>query len=475
MRRTARLAVVLFCALGAPWAGTARAGEQITTFRTGKFVPAEVLPQSTTKAVVAEFLDPGAANLGKEASYLVWREILTAISDQKGAGVILARSPSGERLTDMLQADYHEAAVRIAGSQRARMALWGALEEHQGTVSIDTYLTLLDDARGRELRLEWREGDIKLLSAAIPRTRFNFPTVTIPAKELFDRAVVARAQVQVRDRAGGGNVKATLPAGTVMQAYRMSESWFEIKTDTVSGFVPLASVDLPPPRALLAAKEALLSAPTSGAKVVTRIEKTAEYRVTDMRYLPQSGLWYKVAAPGGDGWISAVRARARYSLPAVHFMAGLYRYLVGRWADAEREFSQYVASPGAAADNASLATAYQLLGASRLLLASSQNRMGDQNPWKNAFGEAIRLTPYDPAGYNLRAVASVFAEKSFAVAAPDLARALQQDPANSDARAMVAKTKVLPDQLIKMKWPAFIDDKQASQTLTDLRERYKIE
>ena len=73
----------------------ARAGEEImaeftdSAPRGGQRTP-EVLAHVPLKAVIAEFLDPMDTGLGKSLGYLIWRETLTAISDQAGAGVIMA-------------------------------------------------------------------------------------------------------------------------------------------------------------------------------------------------------------------------------------------------------------------------------------------------------------------------------------------------------------------------------------------------
>lgn len=454
------------------------AGE-IVAFNPGKVQPAEALVGSTTKAVVAEFIGPSENLLGKEVSYIVWREILTAISDQRGAGVIIASAPPGERLTDLLQKDYHDAALQIAQAQRSRMALWGAVEDEAGKLSVDIYLTLLDDARGKELNLQWTIRGETLLSAAIKRTKFNFPVTELTLADLVKRPIVARGPLAVRSRAeSGAPVMKTVPAGTLLQATGMAGGWFEVRMGAANGYVPIHGIDLPPPRALVASREVLRVRPESSAPTVALTTETTELRVADMRYISASGLWFRVEAPSGSGWIRAARTKPRYSLPAVHFVAGIYRYLVGRWDDAAREFGQYVASPGAEEDNASLATAYQLLGASRLLIPQpiTYGRRPGSDAAMGAFSEAIRLAPYDPSGYSLRAVASAYdSGRLSGRAAIDLEQALSLDSNDKEARRMVEKGLEVGGRVaLANRLPYTITDATAERLIRDLKGRYGI-
>lgn len=144
-------------------------------------------------------------------------------------------------------------------------------------------------------------------------------------------------------------------------------------------------------------------------------------------------------APGGEGWVAATAVRPRFSVPVVHFVAGLYRYQIGRWEDAAREFDQYLRAPGVAADNASYATACQLLGASRLASASRAESLPGASGWEDAFERAIRATPCDPAAYTLRAVSTIAVRRTLEPAVGDLKRALELDPQHADTRAALAQ------------------------------------
>ena len=93
----------------------AHAGELVTTrFKAGSQTGRVALPHLINKGVVTEFLDLNDTGIGKSVGYLVWREVLTAISDQARAGVIIAHPPGETRVVDMLKDNYHLAAVDIA-------------------------------------------------------------------------------------------------------------------------------------------------------------------------------------------------------------------------------------------------------------------------------------------------------------------------------------------------------------------------
>ena len=180
---SARACAVLLVAL-AGLSVSAQAGE-IIRFEAGPQARTDVvLANVPVKALVTEFLDPGDSGAGKSVGYLVWREILTAISDQAGAGVILARAPGDQRLTDLLEQAYHDAAVRIAREQSASMVVWGAVNATSDSITVSTYLSLLPEAAGLALKLRL-SGIPPLppgLEAEIARTNFNFPPVTWPAR-----------------------------------------------------------------------------------------------------------------------------------------------------------------------------------------------------------------------------------------------------------------------------------------------------
>ncbi len=417
----------------------------------------EILAHVPLKAVVAEFLDPLDTGLGKSFGYLLWRETLTAISDQSGAGVIVAEAPPEERLVDMLRRDYHKAALRIARHQRARMALWGAVEVDAGEIFVNTYLSVLTEQaqgdlrfaldkrlRGRPSareRLSAGVDDSVTLEAPISRTRFNFSMQTRSLRTLFKRPVITKRPVVIR--AGSSKESSVLGRTSpdqVLQAVDMVGGWFKVRLDDGgTGFIS-AGIDSAltlPPRTVLANRENinLRAGPGTDHERLRRTDLKGSYPVLDMRYRPGKGLWYRLDIDGRPGWVAAFLVKPRFSVPAVHFLAGLYRYYAGRYDDAASEFQRFIADSGRSANNANLATAYQLLGASRLL-------SNPANAGYAAFSRAVELTPYDPDAYLLRGVAA-FGTRQTRAGLKDLDRALVLDKQYRPARSLARSVRTI--------------------------------
>lgn len=447
-RIAALLAVTAFASAPAVLAGGA-----VTTFQPGK-LPPEALPHVQVKAVVAEFLDPDKTELGKEIGYLVWREILTAISDQKGAGVIIAHPPGNQRLVDMIRQNYHRAALEIAESQKARMAVWGLVSELDGRLALDSYLSLVGEVVREELalRLNWADAPNAKpndtgLSARITRTRFNFPRVWRTREQLFVRPLQVQVDTDIRDQPSKqkSKVLARARANESLQSEGMLGEWFRVRTrGGVTGYVNAWDVYVPPREVSALGKEPVRAQPASGAKPIGTTAPAATYPVKASTYVAKLGLWYQIETPAGTGWVRAARMRTKFSLPVVHFAAGLYRYQLGRYGDAASEFDQFTRMEGVKEDPASLSSAYQLLGASQLMdVSKSRKSLENIRLHDRALEQAISITPYDPGAYALRAVATLATRQSVSAALPDVEKALQYDPSNRDARVTLDRLKGL--------------------------------
>jgi len=430
-----RVLVALFATLAL--ATPTMAGE-IVGFQPGK-PAAPVLQQTRLRAVIADFLDPGGSGMGNAISLIIWREVLTAIADQAGAGVILAKAPGNRPLVDLLQERYHEAALDAARSQAARMAVWGSVEEHDGRLFVSTYLSIIPDARSAELMLRL-EGQPPLgadVAAEIPHSRLNLPLVETKRQSLLQRSVVMRNGAVIRKRPDSRAAEVTRPAvGSALEVSDLVDGWFKVDVPNLGpGYVHHSVVDVPPQLVdVRGATTRLSSAP--GGRAGSPVPP-GSYRVVNMRYAGGSGLSYEIAVSGARGWVLATAVRPRFSLPVVHLVAGLYRYQLGRYAEARGEFEQYLASPGVDTDNASLAMVYQLLGASQVVGKDALSLRSASAPPIEAFTRAIELTPYDPAAYNLRAVAVLALRGRLGEMLPDLAKATDLDPDNPRARSLI--------------------------------------
>lgn len=454
MRRCAACVIVALLGLVARRAG---AGEQVMAeFKNARAVTPEVLRNVRDKGVVTEFLDPGDTGLGKSVSYLLWREVLTAISDQSGAGVVMGEAPPGERLVDLIGQDYHEAALRIAAHQKARLALWGAVDAEGDRLFVDTYVSVLTGGRASDLRLRLgarapgapAEDARKIQEAAsvfearLARPLFGLATVETKRAELFERPLIAEGALVLRERpAADAPVLLRVAPGTVLQAVDMEGGWFKVRrADGRHAYLPagrqegptgtLVALRVPPKWVEARATGVVLrGGPGRDTPNLGTRDLRGRFRVLDMRYRPGHGLWYRIALGegGGYGWVAGSAVRPRFSLPAVHLVAGLYRYYAERFADAAAEFQQFLDTPAVTESPVNQSAAQQLLGASLL-------PAGQTAPAWQAFTKAIELTPFDPDVYMVRSVACVGLGRA-ETALDDVSKALELDPRNARARA----------------------------------------
>jgi tetratricopeptide (TPR) repeat protein len=274
------------------------------------------------------------------------------------------------------------------------------------------------------------------LEAEITRTNFNFPTIETTRAQMFERRVVTRKIVTVHERADSSSRSlASLPKGKAVDALDMNKGWFKIKlAGGRVGYLDNSTVDVPP--SAVEATHVRTKLQTALGGTATRsVTLDGTYRVLDMRYVPGKGLWYQLAVDNAPGWVSASVVRARFSLPIVHFVAGLYRYHLKRYDDAQREFAQYLSAPDSTADNPSLASAYQLLGASMLLSTDGVFRAGP-SALEN-FTKAVDATPYDPSAYSMRALSTIAVRRQVGKALEDLQHALSLDPTDLAATRII--------------------------------------
>ena len=450
-------ACILAATLLLPWSPADAGAQVMAEFKDKRAKSPEVLSHVPLKAVVAEFLDPLDSGLGKSLGYLIWREVLTAISDQAGAGVILAEAPPGERLVELLARDYHEAAERIGRHQRARMVIWGAVEEENNEALVEIYLSSLTDNGDSGLRLSLSSRVVAgprdsydadketSIEANISHKRFNFTPVSLTRKALFARTLVTSARVDIHASPDkSSRTLLTLPADRAIQAVDMSGAWFKVELPT-GGFGYLDAGTFGnlrlPPKTVIGRRVGvnLRAGPGTDHRVVRKRELKGSFRVLDMRYRSHQGLWYRIDLGAEESWIAGWLVEPHFSFPAVHFIAGLYRYYGERYKQGIEAFQQFIERAGPDGGNVNLAAAHQLLGASRLLNGS------DSGKGYREFSKAIELTPYSPNAYLLRSLAALGASRP-QEALNDLEAALQLDMKFKPAQRILAATEAIASQ-----------------------------
>ncbi len=209
----------------------------------------------------------------------------------------------------------------------------------------------------------------------------------------------------------------------------MKNSWFKVKiADEKVGWIKLGDVDVPP-REVYGNRGRINVRPSpAGQPVLFKQNLNGNYRVLDMRYISGKGLWYKLKIGHRSGWIAAWLVEPRFSLPAVHFMAGLQRYQLKNYKAAEKAFKQFIDMTSEIESHVNLSAANLLYGASQLM----QNQRSKSG--LDAIQNAVELTPYDPAVYNLRAIAKMGGRPDANEIINDLTTALKLD--RMDARSV---------------------------------------
>lgn len=473
----AALYLLIGLALFTPWAW---AGDIVVgSFAPGKAPGEERLAHVEVKGLVAEFLDPGDTGLGKSVAYLLWREILTAISDQAGAGVILAHPPDNRRLTDMLRNDYHRAAVEIARSQRARLVLWGAVNQLEDKIYVQNFLTLLPELIQDDLRLtlQLMGKPEQGFSVEIPRTRYNFAVVETSRPRLFERVIIARGSASVYESPSGSSRELKrAAAGEALYSVDMEGAWFKVRLrHGITGWIENSHVEVPPRSVYGDSRGVHVRHEPAGQTVLGKANLKGIYQVLDSRFVPGRGSWYRLDLPGGPGWVAAFLVEPQFSLPAVQFTAGLYRYQRRNFLEAHKAFAAYLRRTAGAGERVNLAAAYQMYGASSLMLARPSP--DDFKRGIEAMDKASLLTPFDPAVYHLRALTRLAATLKTTGALDDLEESLKLDRFNAQSQSLLAAFAALTDSSNRdydfmRKWVHVMP--QDVERISTLQARYRV-
>ena len=152
------------------------------------------------------------------------------------------------------------------------------------------------------------------------------------------------------------------------------------------------------------------------------------YRLKSSKVLPFGETSNGAPAPV---WVPASSVRAIYTLPFVHFVAGLYRYRLGRFAAAAEDYATCL-SQADQEDNVTLSAMHQLRGLSQC------RAQPDDSEAIRSFDRAVELTPFDARVRSMRALATIVVRSE--VVKPsldDIGAALKLDPGDRVARSLV--------------------------------------
>lgn len=449
MRRAAVRLLVLAALVAVTWA-PAWGGAPIG-LRLGQRI---ALPGSAVKTVVAEFLDPEDTKLGRPIALVLGGELLDAISDLPGAGVLVGTDAEGAGILRRLGGGYHRAAVAIAREQGAIAALWGTIEGTRDRVELESFVSQVPDTAlgGLKVELEWAGRAVPGFSATIPPRSFHLASRTLTRDELFARPLaILRGPRSVRSEpARSAPALGLVGPDDAVQGMDLQGGWWRVTLENgTAGWLEHDENDVRiPPRQMVAlgAKIPIYDRPGATEPQGKRSFR-GTYRVLAARYTAR-GTWVRVPLKPtnetkGDGsgetaWVPAASFRAEYSLPVVHLIAGLYRYRMQRYSEAARDFHAFIDAAGSAEDNVTLAVAYQLAGLSRL-----QGPARDHDALED-FRRSVELTPFDASAYALRALGGItVADEVPKTAIEDLNEALRLDPRDPTARDLVGAMQKL--------------------------------
>lgn len=445
------------------------------------------------KSVVMEFLDPQQTEteLGHSVSRLMWREIYQSILNLRNAGVLLADDAEGfmnqyvsrQNYLEILEKDYHTAVIEMAKYHDAQMSAWGVVFEYKETIYIDGFLTIHPSTRPWNLLRLRNPVDQKLaLEAKIPHTRINFPQIKTTRKALFDRPLFTRCGrstqcprgIEFRSAPRDDATFAYYPVGVEVRGINMTEQWVHVRDkDGKQGYINVYHVEKTPPaiRANAPQDFSVYGQPGNAQSALGTESFESSYPVLGVRKLRNGELWYRIVGNKLEGWVNSRHFQPQWSLPMVHFIAGLYRYARADYSGAAREFKMFIARSAATEDNVTLAAAFQFLAASQV--AGEQiNKLNSREVMDN-LTKAIDLTPYDPAAYTLRALVKLGIDPALASVLEDLRAALELDRRDSGAQSLLSALKMASERsMLQLLMPRAIDIQEALPFLQGVASRF---
>jgi len=437
-------AILVLLLLSSTWA---HSGERVSL----KGNQPVALSQARVKSIVAEFLDPDKKGLGVAAAIVIGGELLDAVSDVEGAGVLVATDREHDGILDRLGKGYHRAALEVAREQRAIVAAWGVVEEVGPNLLLESYATQVPDSGLGSVRLdiEWGGRPLEGFGTVLPPRSFHFRPRTVPKSALFQRRLVVqngRRTVHKSPTFASDQV-AALEAGSSVVSDTLVGSWWHVQlADGQSGWMEdHPNIVRVPPVAIDADDVKIQTFGGPDGVPERTVKLVGAYRVVDAAYT-KTGRWLRIGVPMSTGkpgagldsvWVRTELLRMRYTLPIVHFLAGLISHRSGRYAEAARDFDACILQADEE-DNVVLAAAYQLRGLSGL-----EAGMNDRSTL-GAFDRAVDLTPFDSRAHSTRALATITSRSEIQkVSIADLSTALELDPGDRLARSLVFAMKGL--------------------------------
>ncbi len=464
MNRGIRLAllIITLIVLGNA-ANQAKAGGLAACFKTTDMdgCNRQVLEHVEFKSVVLQFVDPAETQLGEGLARLLWREILQSISNVAGAGVILAYDREGQiaeslgtqNVQEFLHNNYHAAAIKIAEVQAAQMAVWGAVLSDGEGVYMQNYLTLYDDKDQNWTKLEVRFPSDHTLSIPFMRKQINLPEIITTRHDLLNRRFYTRCGLSagcpkgIPVRSAPSNDSAIpfhLGEGDSVKVTEMQERWWQIDNgNDQTAWINIYHLEMYPDEVRFDNKKSVNVRVEPNQAKVGSFNLDGTFTVFDVKK-DRNYPWYFIEVEGKRGWVRAdIPSNRSYVFPAVHLIAGLYRYNAGQYSTAREEFATFL-SYVPEEDNVTRASVLKLLAASELA-GTESNEFGMIRANK-ILEQALEYTPYDASVYSQQAMLHIVKSNTFREGLDLLNRAYELNPKDPAFLAIVSFIEKLDSQ-----------------------------
>jgi hypothetical protein len=329
------------------------------------------------------------------------------------------------------------------------MVAWGGVVGNGSRVALYSYVSAIPEIWLPLLKISLRRSSEAssppLATLPIELRRLAFAPVIAEPSVLFGAAVSARCNlragcpngVPIRSEAAE---EASLPSGLregiPLRVIDARGKWLQVSLpDSRRVWINIYHTDLGPIEVTIPSGGSAILRTDPARTQGTRVRDQTIYRVEEVRRVANI-LWYRIISGERRGWVKEDEVEPRHRLAAVHFLAGLYRFGAGQFQRAEREFNAFLQREGQRGDPVTHSAALQLIALARLRQNSRASPVSDA---EEALAEALRLTPFDPAIYSMRAAIRLAQEThSLPAALDDLSQALNLFPDHPAARSFAS-------------------------------------
>lgn len=404
--------------------------------------------------LVVGFADADSGAFGDSLAYLYRAELATALgSVPENYDFALHASDSARDTPHPLMGEYHIAAANLATQYDAPLTFWGVIRKNQSNIAISSYISLRPDLREEDfsIRVDGDGHPTAFIQAGVTRRRFGFESVAQPSDHLFKRQVVTNTKTTLSAQPHeGAEAVALLEPNTALDGLMLQGPWYQVRTaGGRDGFVHIERLKIVP-ASVFARRADLLGRDGAGIQFPSHklTLSTGSIPVSEARLGERGIMWYRVRSEYGSAWLDDTQVAPQFSLPALHFLAGLYYLRAPKDVHpcparlAAEQFAQFIYVARDSEKNTNLAAAHQFVAISEM--------HSDQSCGRNAavalaaLTAAVNLTPFDAAAYHMRAVAGLAARQPNEPVVADLHAALDLDVQDPGIRSTVTALATAP-------------------------------